>query len=209
MAAPLIDKLVAEGVDRRLLWRGRELHSPGGDVVPSGWPVLDDCLGGGWPRGALGELLSRRGLGLSLALPLLARESGAGRWIGWVAPPQSPFVPALVQGGVDPARLLLVGERDAAEGLWAAEQMLRSGECGVVLIWPGHLTSAQIRRLQLAAGAGNAIGLLFRSLRDAAQPSPAALRLRLLPAPLGVEVEVLKRRGGWGGRRCLVPLRQR
>ncbi len=209
MSVPLIDKLVAEGLDRRLLWRGRELRAPTDAVISSGWPVLDDCLGGGWPRGALIELLSRRGLGLSLALPLLARESRAGRWIGWIAPPHSPFLPALSQAGVAVSRLLRVEPRDDGEGLWAAEQMLRSGDCGVVMIWSGRLSSTQVRRLQLAAAAGDAAGLLFCPLRDAARPSPAALRLRLLPAPLGLEVEVLKRRGGWGARRCLVPLSRR
>ena len=53
-----------------------------------------------------------------------------------------------------------------------------------------------LRRLQLAAEAGRAWGLLFRSPRAAASPPPAALRLRLEAAGDGLAVRILKRRGG-------------
>ncbi|RMG33135.1 MAG: translesion DNA synthesis-associated protein ImuA [Gammaproteobacteria bacterium] len=196
--------LLEEGMDRGLVWRGRDDRPQGDAVESSGWPVLDECIGGGWPKGALSELLSRHRLGLSLLLPGLARLSREGRWLGWVAPPHLPFAPGLVQAGVALDRLLLVREVDARERLWAAEQLLKSGRCSMVLLWPQTLRDPQIRRLQLAAEQGDCIGVLFRPLRVAAQPSPAALRLRLLPSPLGMDVEVLKRRHGWGGRHCTV-----
>ncbi len=194
--------LIAQGMARGLLWRGREAPPDPGRVEPSGWSVLDQCIGGGWPRGALAELLSRRHLGLSLLLPLLARLSRQPRWLGWVAPPHRPFAPGLASAGVDLQRLLLVRPGDGAQRLWAAEQLLRSGSCSVVLLWPQGLQGTQVRCLQLAAEQGDSLGVLFRPLRDAAAASPAALRLRVLPSPLGLEVEVLKRRNGWGGRHC-------
>jgi len=90
--------------------------------------------------------------------------------------------------------------------LWAAEQALKSGGCGAVLAWPQQVQTVQLRRLQLAAERGNCPAILFRPPRAARQGSPAALRLRVWPAPLGLEVEVLKRRGGWSGDQCIVPL---
>lgn len=197
--------LLEEGLGQGLVWRGREGRPGAPDrIEPSGWPVLDECIGGGWPKGALSELLSRHHLGLSLLLPLLARLSREARWLGWVAPPHLPFAPGLIRAGVVLEHLVLVRQVDAQERLWAAEQLLKSGRCSAVLLWPQALQDVQIRRLQLAAEQGDCMGVLFRPLRAASQASPAALRLRLLPSPLGLDVEVLKRRNGWGGRHCSV-----
>jgi hypothetical protein len=67
-----------------------------------------------------------------------------------------------------------------------------------VLAWPTLDDSTALRRLQLAAEAGNAMGFLFRPRRMAERPSPAALRLQLLPEAGGdLSVTILKRRGGW------------
>jgi hypothetical protein len=90
--------------------------------------------------------------------------------------------------------------------LWAAEQALKSGTCGAVLLWPEQVRTAQLRRLQLAAEQGDCPAILFRSPRVAGQASPAALRLRVRPSPLGLEVGVIKRRGTWAGESCIVPI---
>ena len=103
-------------------------------------------------------------------------------------------------------RVLVVDTQDAKESLWACEQALRSGRGGAVLAWPGRIDFARLRRLQLAAERGDCLGVLFRPLRDAAASSPAALRLKVSPSPLGLDVEVLKRRAGWGGQGCSVRL---
>ncbi len=189
-----------------LLWRGRRGRPVAGHVLASGWPVLDELLGGGWPRAALIELLSEAHHGLSLLLPLLARLSEDQRWLAWIAPPYVPYAPALHAHGVQIERLLLLRDLDATQRLWAAEQALKSGGCGAVLVWPGQVGGAQLRRLQLAAEQGDCPAVLFRPLRTLAQGSPAALRLGLRPSPLGIEVELVKRRGAWGGARCVVPI---
>jgi hypothetical protein len=75
-----------------------------------------------------------------------------------------------------------------------------------VLAWQAKIQPAQVRRLQLAAEQGGGIGVLFRPLRATGEVSPAALRLRITPSPIGLDVEVQKRRGGWGGQQCSVPL---
>jgi hypothetical protein len=189
-----------------MLWQGRQPHPAADRGLPSGWPVLDEALGGGWPRAALSEILSESHQGLPLLLPLLARLSAESRWLAWIAPPHVPYAPALAARGIRIERLLLVQDVSAEQCLWAAEQALKSGGCGAVLAWPQQVQTAQLRRLQLAAERGDCPAILFRLPRAARQGSPAALRLRVWPAPLGLEVEVLKRRGGWAGGRCIVPL---
>ena len=197
-----LEQLKREGV----LWQGRHSRQAGDRVLASGWAALDELLGGGWPRAALSELLSDAHQGLPLLLPLLARLSERERWLVWVAPPYVPYAPALRASGILIEKLLLVQDVVTSQRLWAAEQALKSGACGAVLVWPEQVKTAQLRRLQLAAEQGDCPAMLFRSLRAANQGSPAALRLRLRPSPLGIEVEVLKRRGAWRGARCIVPV---
>ncbi|MFA7386911.1 MAG: translesion DNA synthesis-associated protein ImuA [Thiohalobacteraceae bacterium] len=180
-------------------WRGNlpGVAAPG---LPSGFPELDAMLpDGGWPRGALTELLvSNEGVGaLQLLLPALARLSQQRRWIAWVAPPYVPYRPALVAAGVDVSRLLFIHPRAGDDGLSTVEQSLRSGTCGAVLAWPMAGDGATLRRLQLAAAEGDARGVLFRPARLAEQPSPAILRLRIEQAENGLDLSLIKRRGGW------------
>ena len=137
-----IDRLVQQG----LVWRGRAPVQPREAVVSSGLASLDEALGGGWPRGALTELLAD-GPGLSLLLPALAELGRGDRWLAWVNPPWLPYAPALAEGGVDLSRVLLIHGRDEAQALWAAEQALRSGNCAAVLFWPRQITTARARRL--------------------------------------------------------------
>lgn len=191
------------------LWRGRSGPAAPVGVVPTGRPDFDGALpGGGWPQGALVEVLvGRAGIGeVSLLLPGLARLAREGRPSVWVDPPYVPYAPALAEDGLDLTRLLVV--RAAADALWAAEQALRSGLCGAVLAWPGEtaVDDRALRRLQLAAEEGRALGVLFRSERHAGAPSPARLRLLLEPAGQGLAVRLLKCRGRGPSGRFVVPL---
>ena len=202
-----LDELKRNGA----LWQGRRAVPPAGRVLASGWPVLDELLGGGWPRAALAEVLSDAHQGLSLLLPAMAGLGGDTRWITWVAPPHVPYAPALAARGIRVDRLLLIRDVSDDQALWAAEQALKSGASSMLLAWPGQtggrgLNTARLRRLQLAAEQGDCTAVLFRPLRAGAEGSSAALRLRVRPAPLGLEVEVLKRRGSWAGGSCIVPL---
>lgn len=205
-----LDELKRNGA----LWQGRRDAQAPDRVLASGWRVLDELLGGGWPRAALSEVLSDAHQGLSLLLPALAGLSGESRWITWVTPPHVPYAPALAARGIRVGQLLLVQDVSTEQALWAAEQVLKSGACSMLLAWPEQargkgLQTAQLRRLQLAAEQGGCSGILFRSSRVANQGSSAALRLRVRPAPLGLEVEVLKRRGSWAGGSCIVPMQER
>lgn len=186
-------------MQRADLWRG-DTAPPFAASLPTGFPTLDAVLpGGGWPQRALTEiLLPHEGIGeLRLLLPALARLSRGDRWLALVAPPHIPYAPALASAGVELSRVLLVHPRARGDGLWAVEQSLRAGSCAAVLAWPATLDSRALRRLQLAAEAGESWGVLFGHERLAASNSPAALRLRLAPRAGGLDIHVLKRRGGW------------
>ncbi len=164
------------------IWRGDQVAQSSEDALPTGFAELDELLpGGGWPRGALTEILvERQGIGeLRLLLPALARASEQSGWLAWVAPPHVPYAPALAAAGVRLQRLLVAKPQSTADAWWTAEQALRSGACSAVLAWLKTPDERLMRRLQLGAESGRAWGVLFRSAHAAQQRSTAALRLRL------------------------------
>ena len=163
------------------LWRGRG-QQPTQPAWPSGHHLLDQLLpGGGWPLGALSEiLLPRPGHGeLSLLLPALADASQRDRSIALIAPPLTLNGPNLHARGVRLEQLLVVDSDNDNDTRWAAEQCLRAQLFAFVLIWPGRCDDRHLRRLQLAAEHGKSAGILFRPSERAHQPSPAQLRLCL------------------------------
>jgi hypothetical protein len=98
---------------------------------------------------------------------------------------------------VELSRVLVIDPKDPQMSLWALDQAVRSGACSAVLAWPQGVNMADLRRLQLAAEAGDTLVFLFRPEQAADSPSPAALRLRIRCLANGMEVDILKRRGGW------------
>ena len=190
------------------IWRGRSAFPQANPGIPTGFTDLDALLpGGGWPNGALTEILSdpgsvslreSRGNGaLWLTMPALAQLSQQSRWLTWIAPPHIPYAPALTNMGIDLTKVLLVHPKTQTDTLWALEQALRSGTCSAVLAWLNYVDPKSLRRLQLAAETGKTWGLLFCQRRNAPSGSTAALRLKVEPTYEGVAVEILKRRGGW------------
>ncbi|MEJ8568388.1 translesion DNA synthesis-associated protein ImuA [Elongatibacter sediminis] len=196
------------------LWRGREPNRSQ-QTLATGHSRLDARLpGGGWPVGALTELIAARpGLGeFSVLLPALAQLSRAGQWLVFIDPPWIPYPAALHGRGLALERVLWVRTEGAQESLWACEQALAAGRGGAVLAWPElswrkPVGFARLRRLQLAAEAGAKPAFLFRPEDAATAASPAALRLRLNAAARpddpacdatgrdGTRVDILKCRG--------------
>ena len=179
------------------IWRGDDVAAEPA-AVPSGYPALDAALpGGGWPQGALTEVvLEREGIGeIRLTLPALARVQAAGRDVVWIAPPHRPYAPALAQGGLDLARLVVVRCAAPKDALWAFEQALRAPECGAAFAWlPTHDERA-LRRLQVAAREGRTWGVLWRRPGQHGSAGAASLRLALAPRDGRLAVRVVKRRG--------------
>lgn len=183
------------------VWRASQLGHAATRALSSGFARLDPELpGGGWPLGMLTELIARdSGIGeLRLMVPLLRQLTRARRVVILLAPPHLPYAPALAGFGVDLEHLLVVQAPNAADRLWAVEQTLRSGSFGALLAWlPQEKTRPEhLRRLQLAAQAAQGPVFLFRPLAAQFEPSPAPLRLLLLPRPeQRLSVQILKRRG--------------
>jgi len=198
------------------VWRGK-VAAVARAVIPTGFHELDRVLpGGGWPLGAITEVLvDGYGIGelglLMPALEALTKEDPARpkKWVAWIAPPFVPYAPALQQHGVNIDRLLMIHPtsegRDArgraiASGksrLWAIEQAIRSGSSAGVLAWVAAADDVILRRLQLAAEEQGCWVVLFRPASARLLRSPAALRIHLPQAHAATRVEILK---CWGGR---------
>jgi hypothetical protein len=177
------------------VWKGRPAP-PAVSPQPTGHAALDAALPtGGWPEAALTEiLLAGQGVGeLQLVWPALARLSAAGERIVLVAPPYVPYPQAWQNAGVDLRQLSIIQARER-DSVWAAEQCLRSGSCGAVLCWPHKADDRALRRLQVAAETGSTLAFANRSIHEAVNPSPAALRIAIDARP--AQLRVLKCRGG-------------
>jgi hypothetical protein len=199
-----------EILQRHPVWRGGPLSSVA-PAVPTGFAELDRELpGGGWPAGALTELLGRReGIGeLQLVLPALAALSWAGKRIVWLAPPHLPYAPALAAAGIDLAHLAVVRAPGRRDALWAAEQVLRAGSCHALLAWFPGARYEELRRLAVAAEASRAWAVLFRPPEAAHSASPAALRLSLETAGNVLSVHILKRRGAPAAAPIALPVKR-
>lgn len=202
---PTLERLL----EHPAIWRGRSAARTA--TLGTGCRRLDEALpGGGWPAAGLTEILTARsGLGeLRLLIPLLAmlgRELPA-RWAAWISPPFEPYAPALIAAGVPLERQLVVRTADPA---WAIEQTLDSGGCAIVLAWFAATARSSgvartnkstqlsaLRRLQLATQRSQVPAFLFRPLDEAAQSSPAELRLVFEPSLEGGRLQLLKSRGG-------------
>ena len=166
------------------LWRGR--RRPQTRCAASGLAELDAWLpDGGWPHGRLIELLpASLGCGeLELLLPLLAEQTRQGLPVLLVAPPLVPCPQHLHHAGVVLNHLVVIHPSDQA--LWAAEQSLKSGVCGSVLVWHrrGRVDPRSISRLRLASRASEAPTFLYYRPGQQPPPSLSALRLGLEPGP--------------------------
>lgn len=184
---------------RRDIWRGDQPATTAGAVVSSGFDELDYYLpGGGWPLGAMTEILVKdiAHSPLWLVMPALSALGKQTRWQTWITPPHIPFAPALSDNGIDISRTLLVRPGRQRDALWAAQETLGSGSCSVVLFWPQRLGSTTLRRLQLAAERGQTWAVCFRAHHSAGHHTTAALRLLCQPYKNGTQVNILKCRGG-------------
>ncbi len=177
------------------IWLGNEI-AQAVDSIPSGFAQLDAALpGGGWPRGALTEVLTeQQGIGeLRLCLPALCKLSATKCWLVFIAAPHLLYAPALANLGVDTSRCILVNAQSTLDKFWAMEQALRSGICAAAILWSPTASDRSLRRLQLAAEQGKSWGVFFGPADN--KTSPAALRLHLSHAQRKLRVRILKRRG--------------
>lgn len=198
------------------VWRADALGAAAGVTVATGHPALDAQLpGGGWPVGAISEILQAQSgqHEWRLLLPALIR-AGLGPVVVLVGAPHVPFGPGLVSQGFDARRLLWVSAATPAERLWAAEQALRCAEVAAVLAWLPQARGEQLRRLQIAASAHSKLLFVMRPAAAQSESSPAVLRLLVASAAPGVDtpadalwLQILKRRGPPLAHALLLPAR--
>lgn len=179
------------------LWRATQLARSAARGVPTGHAALSAQLpAGGWPQGALVELLAPHpGIGeIRLLQPALA-QLDRRHVIALVQPPHVPQLACWQGWRLDPRQLLWVAPERPADALWAAEQILKHGTCGALLCWLPRARPEALRRLHLAAQGHDTLCFVLRPATAAQQASPAPLRLALAPVPGGLSVHILKRRG--------------
>jgi protein ImuA len=198
---------VAPEVLHPALWRASQLARATTRCVDTGHAALSARLpGGGWPTGTLTELLLQQpGIGeMRLLGPALA--SVAGRRVVMLEPPHPPQAIALAALGLAPEHVIWLRSSRTADTLWAAEQVLRSGACGALLLWQAQVRQESLRRLHLAAQHGETLCFLLRPLAAAQDASAAPLRLSLRPAAGGLDVGFVKRRGPSTDQTLFLPM---
>ena len=207
---------LAQVLERSDIRRGDAFAVAPAPTFSSGFPVLDAELpGGGWPRGALTELLAQHeGIGeLGLLLPALAALTAAGGNVVLVAPPHCAHAPAWAAAGIRLDCLQRVFPRRPRDALWAGVEALHCGGVAATLLWldgmfRGSLPANRLRRLQVAAGEGGGGAFCFRPAQLAFAASPAPLRLQLQAAGRQLRVTLLKRRGPPARQAILLDVRR-
>ena len=170
---------------------GAEARAP---TLPLGAPEIDGVLpDGGLARAGVHELLPERtawddGPAAGFALALTGRLMAASRGpVLWIARRGDLYAPGTSAFGVDPDRLLSARAGDDAGVLWAMEEALRCPELAGVVGEIGQLDRTAARRLQLAAEAGQVMGLTLLRRRvvpgGRQDPSAAATRWRVGARP--------------------------
>ena len=196
------------------VWRAGELGSASTQTIGTGYNALSRVLpGGGWPCGAMTEILQSQpgrhewGL-LTPALGTLQAATAVGL-IVLVGAPYCPFGPALGARQLDMHRLLNINPvqygqapNDSPAMLWATREALQCADVCAVLAWLPNARSAHLRRLQIAAQIHNKLLFVFRPLQAQHDSSPAPLRLRIAGVPYAasataysLQIDVFKRRG--------------
>ena len=166
------------GLDAELPWGGlplgclHEVAGPAASVVAA---AFARCLAG--ERGALAWCLDDRAAG----------ERGG------------LYGPGLRSFGLDPARLLLVRARDGREVAWAFAEALacKALTCAVAEI--DRLDLLDSRRLQIAAEAGGAAGVVLRRGCPDPTPNAALTRWHASPAGAGLRLDLWRAKGAAPG----------
>jgi protein ImuA len=162
-------------LDARLPWGGLPyggLHEVFGET--------SDAARFGFIATVLGRLSAHTGRILWCRSSAAVRESGGINTSG------------LAQFGLAPERVILVEARRPADALWAMEEGLRCRQLGAVIGEGLETSMLASRRLQLAAEAGEMLGLLL-PLPGAVSPLSVALTRWRVTAAGSVGTEILGR----------------
>ncbi|MDP3605850.1 MAG: hypothetical protein Q8R59_08920, partial [Polaromonas sp.] len=136
------------------VWRADAVDQAVAHTLDTGYAALNAVLpGGGWPQGALVEVLQPQAgqHEWGLVAPVLAALQAAtpGKLLVLAGAPCQPFGAALAARQLDMDRLLCVrAARDSPALLWATREALQCADVAAVLAWLPDVRSAHLRRLQ-------------------------------------------------------------
>lgn len=188
------------------LWRASQMARSAGHAVETGHSALSNQLPDkGWPTGTLLELLVQQTGSSEIKLLAPALREVQKKKLILLQPPHQPNALAFSGLGLSPENLIWLKSKSTADALWAAETILKSG-CGSLLFWNTHVRPESLRRLHLAAQSGETLFFVLRPLAAAQDASPSPLRLSLRPAPGGVNIGFVKRRGPQSDTALFLPL---
>lgn len=186
-------------LDSRLVKLAHTIEKRPDNRLALGVDALDDAVGGGIPRSAVTEILSRPGHGgWWLAMRALARSPGR---LGLLDHDGSFHPPGAAALGVDLSRLLVVRPQSRKDALWSLERLASSPALSATICWLDKLRDIELRRLQLAAERSGQSLLLLRDADEAGRASWGALRLEVRGMPgdgrvRRLQVTPLRGRGG-------------
>lgn len=193
------------------LWQGSHLHHSC-QTLASGFSVLDEHLGGGFPQHGVITLQTQVSIGeLRLWMPSLCRHTDTAqskRLIVFIHPPAQLNAEFFVAEKIPLDQILLIQSSSSKDALWATEQCLKSGACRDVFLWHnGDLDIAQARRLEVASHTGQCRHILIRQNTEYPFSRPVSLAMHLAPSALGIDITIQKRKGGWSPQRFTVDMR--
>lgn len=200
---------------RRALERHEGLRpSLDASTTSTGVPALDRCLPlAGLRRGSLVEYLGHGNLGQGhpgqgASLAFAAACAACEDRVLVVVDRQGQFYPPA--WGIELSQTVLIRPSNETHELWAMDQALRCPGVGAVVIRCARLDQRDFRRLQLAAEAGGALGLLVRPVKLRGQPTWADVQWLIEPQPSRdrwrLRVELARCRGGTGGSSVILEL---
>lgn len=158
---------------RRLAGMG-EGAAEEGSSIPTGFPALDESLGGGGlPRGRMVEIFGPAGCGkTTLAIQICARAQRAGLTAAWIDADQTFDAAWAAQLGADTAAMPLAQPESAEQALEIACTLVSSGAIDLLTL---DSAAALVPRLEMTLGIGTTLGLHSRVMASGLRKLSRAL----------------------------------
>jgi recombination protein RecA len=138
----------------------------GAELLKTGWPKLDECLGGGVGRGRIVELFGQESAGkTTLATSIMIMGQRTGQQVAMIDA-EHAFDPRYArQLGLDTGKLYLAQPDNGEQALEIADQLIQTGAFSVVVI---DSVAALVPKAELEGAMGEAkMGLHARLMGQA------------------------------------------
>lgn len=190
---PSLDELK----NRQLIWQASQGKQFSGDTISSGYTLLDQKLGGGWPSSGVVELFPEQfGIGeLRLILPTLAALKQCNKLQAWVNPP-ARIIPVCSDSSTL-SQMIIASPHRAQDHDWLVEQLLNSACCSSLVYWTRQLLPSQAKRFQIAAKNSQTLAFIIRTSSCVQQSLALSLRMKLQAHDDGLIIDIFKRQHGW------------